>query len=283
MEGSGSIKPPVPFGFRLPTEVGTSSPPTTVDFKTPPPEAEVATQEAESKTTATNSKWNDWLIAVWPAPAQWVLFITLVVCLAMMALRIIGDYSPSRTRPLEFQQGKLLTYKVDINKAPEGELMQIPGIGPKKAKAIARYREEKGPFQSLKELTNISGIGPKTLHRLREFAVIPGAEEELEQNNQDVTNSKGQPQVAVAESPQVTAKKPGWSEWTPEAIQLGDPLININTAPASELDKLPRIGPVLAKRIIDRRPYKNTLELLEVYGIGVKTLEGIRPFITLGK
>ena len=58
--------------------------------------------------------------------------------------------------------------KVSLNQATTGELEALPGIGPSKAAAIIKYREEVGAFQSIDELTNVSGIGEKTLEKLRD-------------------------------------------------------------------------------------------------------------------
>jgi len=48
------------------------------------------------------------------------------------------------------------------------ELMTIPGIGQVKAQSIVDYRNENGKFNSVDELTNITGIGVKTLEKLRD-------------------------------------------------------------------------------------------------------------------
>lgn len=67
----------------------------------------------------------------------------------------------------------------------------------------------------------------------------------------------------------------------------GKDLININTAAATELEKLPGIGPALAKRIVDFRtengPYKRAEDLMKVKGIGEKNFQKIKEFITVGK
>ena len=59
--------------------------------------------------------------------------------------------------------------------------------------------------------------------------------------------------------------------------------ININTADAKELEKLPRIGPAMAKRIIEYRQlqgsFKSLDDLIKVRGIGQKTLGLIRPYL----
>ena len=62
--------------------------------------------------------------------------------------------------------------------------------------------------------------------------------------------------------------------------------LDINTATAEELETLPKIGPVLAQRILDHRaehgPFVTIGQLLDVPGIGEKTLESIAPYITAG-
>jgi competence ComEA-like helix-hairpin-helix protein len=57
--------------------------------------------------------------------------------------------------------------------------------------------------------------------------------------------------------------------------------ININTATQAELEALPGVGPVLARRIIEGRPYRSVDELHRVKGIGKKRLEEIRPYVTV--
>lgn len=58
--------------------------------------------------------------------------------------------------------------KIAINSADENELQKLTGIGPAKAKAILSYREEHGPFQKVEDLLEISGIGEKTLEKIKE-------------------------------------------------------------------------------------------------------------------
>ncbi|MXX03808.1 MAG: ComEA family DNA-binding protein [Gemmatimonadetes bacterium] len=65
----------------------------------------------------------------------------------------------------------------------------------------------------------------------------------------------------------------------------GNLLVPVNTAPASELQKLPGIGPKLAEAIIEYRtrsgPFERVEELLEVKGIGPAKLGRIRPLVKL--
>jgi len=60
-------------------------------------------------------------------------------------------------------------------------------------------------------------------------------------------------------------------------------LVDINTAQWPELSQLPRVGEVLAKRIVASReehgPFRSHDDLDRVYGIGPKTIEKIRPYL----
>ncbi len=69
----------------------------------------------------------------------------------------------------------------------------------------------------------------------------------------------------------------------PDLLFYLEPPVDINTADSPELRLLPGIGPVLAERIIDYRRLNGSFhaaeELDEVYGIGPKTIQKIRPYL----
>jgi competence ComEA-like helix-hairpin-helix protein len=54
------------------------------------------------------------------------------------------------------------------------------------------------------------------------------------------------------------------------------PIININTASPAQLDQLAGIGPVMAQRIIEARPFSSVDDLDKVKGIGPATLKKIK-------
>ncbi|WP_291578746.1 helix-hairpin-helix domain-containing protein [Clostridium sp. UBA6640] len=58
--------------------------------------------------------------------------------------------------------------KININKATIEELTQLSGIGISKAKAIIEYRNANNGFKSIEELTNVDGIGEKTIDKFRD-------------------------------------------------------------------------------------------------------------------
>ena len=57
--------------------------------------------------------------------------------------------------------------------------------------------------------------------------------------------------------------------------------VNVNTATAEELDTLPGIGPAMAQRIIEGRPYGSIEDITRVKGIGEATFEKLKDLITV--
>ncbi len=63
---------------------------------------------------------------------------------------------------------------ININTATAEELESLPGIGPVIAQRIVEYREANGPFQTVSQLTMVSGIGISTLEELMELITVGG-------------------------------------------------------------------------------------------------------------
>ncbi len=60
---------------------------------------------------------------------------------------------------------------IDVNSASSAELQRLPGIGPAIALRIVAYREKHGRFPTVDNLTDVKGIGVRTLERIRPFVV----------------------------------------------------------------------------------------------------------------
>jgi competence ComEA-like helix-hairpin-helix protein len=161
----------------------------------------------------------------------------------------------ARSRPLA--EGE----RLDPNRASEAELDRLPGVGPALAGRIVAHRSTAGGFARVDDLARVSGIGPATVAKLRAHLEIRGS-----------PSIRGVP---------VTGRSPT----APAAGELRA-LVDVNRADSAELLQVPGIGPALAGRILTLRRERGrltTLEgLLEVRGIGDKTLARLRTHLTVG-
>jgi competence protein ComEA len=64
--------------------------------------------------------------------------------------------------------------------------------------------------------------------------------------------------------------------------QTQKPMIDLNTASEKELESIKGVGPATAKKIIAGRPYSSVDDLAKA-GVSVKTIEGMKPLVTVGK
>lgn len=62
--------------------------------------------------------------------------------------------------------------KLNLNTATAIDLETLPGIGPSLAEEIVNFRSENGPFETIEDLLEISGIGPAKLEQLRDYVIV---------------------------------------------------------------------------------------------------------------
>lgn len=84
-----------------------------------------------------------------------------------------GQAPPRRVRTKRHAPpDTLLPGSIDLNRADTTALTALPGIGPALARAIVRRRTEHGPFESVEELLDVKGIGPKKLQKMRPYVTV---------------------------------------------------------------------------------------------------------------
>lgn len=106
----------------------------------------------------------------------------------------------------------------------------------------------------------------------------------MSDDDNDETEAPTTPITPPVGTKPVTVTPPVTPTAPPVTVTSGK--VNINTATAKELEKLPGIGKVSAQRIIEYREanggFKSVQELDKVQGIGKATLEKLRDLVTIG-
>jgi competence ComEA-like helix-hairpin-helix protein len=104
----------------------------------------------------------------------------IVAALALVALasgRAPPQAAPMRRAPaLRASSAALHALRdgesLDINRAAPGDLVLLPGVGPKLAQRIVDERKRRGRYQRLEELLEVKGIGRATLEGLSRFVRV---------------------------------------------------------------------------------------------------------------
>lgn len=82
-------------------------------------------------------------------------------------VQISGFAAGSENERIDRLADRPITSLININTASALELEALPGIGPALASRIVDYRQQNGPFQTVAEIQNVSGIGPETYEKLK--------------------------------------------------------------------------------------------------------------------
>jgi competence protein ComEA len=62
--------------------------------------------------------------------------------------------------------------KIDINRADPWLLKALPGIGEVLAQRIVDYRRQDGDFRRIEDLLKVTGIGPATFERIKDYITV---------------------------------------------------------------------------------------------------------------
>lgn len=136
--------------------------------------------------------------------------------------------------------------RIDADRATAAELARLPRVGLALAKTIVTDREEHGPFGSLDGLDRVPGVGPGLLAALGPHLAFSGTA-----RSNAGSESRGL-ELATRSS-------------QPEPLDL-------NSATAAELERLPGIGPARARDIVANRErhgsFSRVADLDRIPGIG---------------
>jgi competence protein ComEA len=175
----------------------------------------------------------------------------------------------------------MLGEPLELNSADAAALERLPDIGATKAAAILATRARLGGFQSIDQLAEVPGIGPKTLVRLRPLLSLRPAPAAAENTPTSPSHQAVPPPVAEVIPPTAPVAQPLAAAGTPAAGTV----VNLNRATAAELESLPGIGPALAQRILRDRAargnFRSVQELDRVSGIGPAKLAHLRGLIAV--
>jgi competence protein ComEA len=197
-----------------------------------------------------------------PTAAEWIAADSLGAAAAAPRIHEVeAEVERSRRRALPLRPGE----RVDPNTADADELQRLPRVGPALAGRIVAHRDAHGPFRSLAELDAVPGVGPALLAGITPHVDLPAG-----------------PVGAAAPGAAPGARS---GPAAPAASHAGTaPLpIDVNRATPDELQRLPGVGPVLARRIVDWReangPFRHAAELERVPGIGPRMREKLQPYV----
>jgi competence ComEA-like helix-hairpin-helix protein len=206
----------------------------------------------------------------------WATGLLLAAAVMLLGIHFIASLRWA-TRPTDREHG--LDYRVDLNRADRAELLQLPGVGDSLAQRIIDYRKARGGFNRVEDLLHLHGVGSAKLDRLRPWVWV-GPDDEA--NDPEAPAGLAKRAKADALADKAGKKFVGRRAPSKKGAALKGP-IDINTASAAELQKLPWIGEKRAQQIIAERrngPFKSADDLRKrVSGIGPTILAEIRPHI----
>jgi len=171
------------------------------------------------------------------------------------------------------------TAAVCLIRGDKAKTVEIPLNGPDE---VTVQKEEGGAQKKI--LVHVSGevqkkgvFELKPGSRLKDLIEVAGLTENADREalNLAAPLLDGERVVVATKGATAPGRRPG-------GLATSQGMINVNTASQKELESLPGIGPVLARRIIEfreKRKFDSVDDLVLVRGIGPATLEKIREHV----
>lgn len=95
-----------------------------------------------------------------------------VVLLALSSVTVSANQADTQPNSIPEKMAVQSVDKLDINQVSLKQLIEIKGVGEKRAQAIILYRQQKGTINSVEELANIKGIGSKSVNNLKLYLTV---------------------------------------------------------------------------------------------------------------
>ena len=207
----------------------------------------------------------------------YVLAVMVVVLLLVRVFTFrpdtehVNDDLIAFAQPADLTAGQAETssaalFTFDPNTATPGDLLRL-GLTERQARTLINYRSSGARFRKPQDLVRVYGIDSVTAARLMPWIKIAeGQNTDSKVRRSALSDTTEGYRKAVIATPAVTP-------------------VDLNRCTASDLLRLPGIGPVLSERIIRYRGllggFVDTEQLYEVYGLDSQVVVLISPMITL--
>ncbi len=146
--------------------------------------------------------------------------------------------------------------RVDLNTATQAQIEELPGVGEATAKKIIAGR----PYASVADLSH-AGISKSTIEKISPMVVA-----------HDGRSTAPPPPAAAASSKEIS------KDTSKSTSMASNGPVDLNTASQKELEALPGVGEVTAKKIIAGRPYSSVADLSHA-GVNKSTIDKISPLV----
>lgn len=187
--------------------------------------------------------------------------LVLFTLLLVLGLAPSTAFAAAKDKKKSSQKQEQSTEKVDVNTASQAELEALPGVGEATAKKIIEGR----PYSSVSALSK-AGISEATLTKIRPLVKASrGSSAESAKTESPDTEKSSRSGKSIKSESESSSKAGG--------------NVDLNSASQSELEALPGVGAVTAKKIIAGRPYSSVDDLSKA-GVSAKTIDKIRPNVT---
>ena len=110
------------------------------------------------------------------------VFAVIIIFLAFICGVFVGRrtnlYSPAKNAVPEQSdaatEDTVPAGKIDINQATAEDFAMLNGIGSVIAERIVAYRTENGPFKTIEDIKNVTGIGDVRFNQIKDYITVGG-------------------------------------------------------------------------------------------------------------